>query len=355
MHLSYAIKFEDFRSLQPPFTIVAGKNTGFKGALVACALIVALGVFCFVQDLGLLVAGFLVGLGGAAGTGACFYELRSVRHKKEQYEKSLVDNFQKIHCRDQRNFAFDESGYSVSCNCGTVTRPWTELASFAENPTHFAFITKMDTQVIPKSAFPSPADITEFRALVSEKVHRDKPVTAPYIDFAFRPEDYRAANRLHVVQGGGWRRLAKIGLTAAISTWGCFVIWKYVSTSRDPVVLGGLLALLVIAPSYGALRRRRNKKYFGPLRVYFTDESLNAQYPATQSRRPWSQFIGYLENSDVILLYLSPAFYTILPKRALGAQAGRLEPLLKAKVKAYDYRNPNLPVSQQIGSLPQTS
>jgi hypothetical protein len=52
---------------------------------------------------------------------------------------------------------------------------------------------------------------------------------------------------------------------------------------------------------------------------------------------------------------MTPAFYSVIPKRALGAQAGRFEPLLKSKVKTYDYRNPNLPVSQQIGSVPQTS
>ena len=96
MRLPYAVKFEDFRALQPPFPIVAGKNAGFKGALVACALIVALGVFCFVQGLGLPVAGFLVVLGALAGTCAYFYELRSVRLQKEQYEKRLLDSFLKI-------------------------------------------------------------------------------------------------------------------------------------------------------------------------------------------------------------------------------------------------------------------
>jgi len=334
---------------------VAGKNAGFKGALMACALIVALGVFCFVEGLGLPVAGFLVGLGALAGTCAYFYELRSVQRQKEQHDKRLAESFQKIHCRDQRNFTTDENGYSLSCKCGTVTRPWAELASFSENPTHFALITKMDTQVIPKSSFSTPADVTEFRAMVSARVHQDKPATSPYIDFAFRPEDYRAASRLHTLQGGGWRRLARVALTAVIATCGCFVIWKYISPSHDPVVLGGLWALLVVAPTYGALRRRKNQKYFGPLRVYFSDEGIYAQYPSTQSRRPWSHFIGYLENNDVILLYMSPAFYTAIPKRALGAQAGRFEPLLKAKVRAYDYRNPSLPAVQQIGSVPQTS
>jgi len=355
MRLSYTVKFEDFRALQPPFTIVAGKNAGFKGALTACALIVGLGALCFVQGLGLPVAAFLVGLGLLAGTCAYFYELRTVKRKMEQYDKRLRDNFQRIHCRDQRNFAADENGYSLNCKCGTVTRPWAELSSFSENPTHFALITKMDTQVIPKSAFTSAADITEFRALVSGKVHQDKPATSPYIDFALGPEDYRAASRLHTMQGGGWRRLAKAFATAAISVLGCLAIWKYVSPSRDPLLLVGLILVLVGAPLYGALRRKKNNKYFGPLRVYFSEEGIYAQYPSTQSRRPWSHFIGYLENSDVILLYLSPAFYTVIPKHALGAQAGRFEPLLKAKVRAYDYRNPNQLAAQLIASVSQTS
>jgi hypothetical protein len=102
----------------------------------------------------------------------------------------------------------------------------------------------------------------------------------------------------------------------------------------------GLISLLVAAPAYGMIKRRKNKNYLGSLRLHFSDEGLYAQYPAAQSRRPWSEYVGYLENGEVVLLYLSPGFYSVLPKRALGVQAGRFQALLKTKLGVYDYRNP---------------
>ena len=145
---------------------------GFKAVLGACALISALGVFCIAEGMGLPVGGFLIGLGLVAGTGAYFYEQRSVRTRTEEYERKLVAGFQQIHCRDQRIFEADDSGFTSSCKCGTVTRPWSELKSFSENKTHFAFNTKMGGQVLPKSAFSSDAEITEFRALATGKLNQ---------------------------------------------------------------------------------------------------------------------------------------------------------------------------------------
>jgi hypothetical protein len=355
MRLSYAIKFDDFQTLQPPLPAAKSATAGFKGVLVACALIALLGVFLMLQGMGLPVGLFLIGLGLAAATGAYFYEQHSLRKNKENHAKRLAAEFERIHCRDERVFTAGENEFTASCKCGTVTRPWSELTSFSENKTHFAFNTKMGGQILPKSAFASEAQVTEFRALVSGKVNQDKPSNSPYFDFVFSRDDYRAAYWLHTLKGGGWRHLARILATSVISTWGCVVIWRYVSVSRDPIVLVGLIALLVAAPAYGMIKRRRNKKYIGSLRLYFSDEGLHAQYPATQSRRPWSQYIGFLENSDVIILYLSPGFYSVVPKRALAAQAGRFQTLLKTKLGIYDYRNP-MPVGSKLaGSVQQVS
>ena len=65
MKLTYAIAFEDFKTLQPPFTR-GGSNLGFKGVLFACGLMGLLGVFCLVKGMGLPVGLFLIGLGAGA-------------------------------------------------------------------------------------------------------------------------------------------------------------------------------------------------------------------------------------------------------------------------------------------------
>jgi len=339
MRLSYAIQFEDFLSLQAPFPTTAGSNAGFKGVLGACALIALLGVFLMVQGMGIPVGGFLIGLGLVAATGAYFYEQRSVRTNKEKYDKKLAADFQRIHCRDQRNFEADEAGFTTSCKCGTVTRPWSELTSFSESKTHFAFNTKMGGQVLPKSAFSSEAGITEFRALATAKLHHDKPTTAPHFDFALKREDFRTAYWIHTLKGGGWRRLAKVAATYTCFTYGVFVIWSAMAVHNDGVraaLIGGLIGFPLLR-----LASRQRRQYLGPMRVHFSNEGLYLQDPANQARTSWTQFIGYLEGSSMFLLYYNPKLYRIIPKRALIGPAAQFQTLVQAKLNRYDYRIPN--------------
>jgi YcxB-like protein len=338
MRLTYAIKFEDFKTLQAPFRTFAGNNAGFRGVLVACALIALLGVFCLMQGFGLPVAGFLIGLGAVAATGAYFYEQRSVQAKKEKYEKRIAQEFQRIHCRDQRIFEADESGFTTICKCGTVTRPWSELTSFSEIKTHFAFNTKMGGQILPKSAFASEAQMTEFRALATGKLNQDKPATAPHFDFALRRADYRQAYWLHTLKGGGWRGLAKALAIYAGITYGVFILWNSLA-ANNPGARAGLIGGLVGFPVLTIVRKQR-RQYLGPLRVYFSEQGLHLQDPANQARASWDQFVGYLEGNGVMLLYYNPKLYRIVPKRALSGQAERFQTLVKAKLSPYDYRSP---------------
>jgi len=340
MRLSYSIRFEDFKSLQRPFTLRAGNNAGFKGVLVACVLIGVLGVFCLLNGFGIAVAGFLIGLGLIAGVAAFLYEKRTVSAKEKKYDQDLNVAYQRIHCRDQRVLEADQNGLTVSCRCETVSRPWSELTSFSENDSHFAFGTKLGMQVVPKSAFASTADTTEFRTLVSEKLNQGKSMTSPHFDVIFTPSDYRSARFVHLTKGGGWRRLAKAVATSAFATAGCVVIWRYVSPTRDPLVLMGLVLLLVAAPAYGRFKRRKNGDYLGAMRVYYSDEGLFAQYPARQSRWRWSQFMGYLEDDKVLVLYLNPKLYTIIPQRVLNGSAARFKAMVATKMPPYDYQNP---------------
>ncbi len=338
MRLTYTIKFEDFRTLQPPFPTSAGSNAGFKGVLVACALIAALGVFCLVQGFGLPVGGFLIGLGLVAAISAHFYEQRSVQTKKEGHEKKIATEFQRIHCRDQRIFEADENGFTANCKCGTVTRPWTELTSFSENTTHFAFNTKMGGQILPKSAFASEAQVTEFRALATGKLNQDKPVTAPHFDFALRRVDYREAYWLHTLKGGGWRGLAKALAIYACMMYGVLVLWNSIAANK-PGARAGLIGGLVGLPLLRIARTQR-RQYLGRLRVYFSDQGLHLQDPANQSRSSWDQFVGYLEGNGMMLLYYNPKRYRIIPKRALTGQAAKFQTMVEAKLSPYDYRDP---------------
>ena len=343
MRLTYAVSFEDFRTLQPPFATRAGNNAGFKGVLAACGLISLLGVLSLVEGVGLPVGLFLMGLGIVAAIAAYFYEQHSVHAKEKEYKEKLDRAFQQIHCRDQRIFEANENGFITNCQCGTVTRPWSELTSFSENKTHFALSTKMGGQLLPKSAFSSEAEATEFRALVSGKLNQDKPMTAPHLDFALNRADLRAAYWLHTFRGGGWRALLK-----TLTIYGCMIyvviaLWPSVSDGIRAGSIGGL----VVLPLLRVLGKRR-KHYFGPLRIYFSEEGLHLQDPTSQTRTSWKQFIGYLEGNSVMLLYYNPKLYRLVPKRSLTGPSARFRDLVEGKLTKFDYRHPSAIAQEKL-------
>jgi len=210
----------------------------------------------------------------------------------------------------------------------------------------------MGGQTIPKSAFASAAEMTEFRALVSGKLNQDKPLTSRHFDFAHTPADHRHAGFLHIMKGGGWRGVLKSLAIFACAVYTVAALWRLLST-HNPAILAGLLGGLLGVPLLGILGRRR-KHYFGPLRIYFSDEGLHLQDPNNQSRVPWSRLIGFVEDNKTLLLYHNPKLYRSIPKRALVGPAAGFQALVAAKLPGYDYRNPT-PILQAPGSEKQTA
>jgi hypothetical protein len=340
MKLQYAVKFDDFQKLQRPFTIRTGNNAGFKAALAACSLMPLLGIFCLVIGMGLLVGSFLIALGILAAALAYLYERRTVSAKKEAHEQNVKTAFQKIHCRDERFFEMDKVGFTFGCRCGTVIRPWPELISFSENDSHFALGTKAGSHVLPKSAFPSQAEVTEFRGMLGDTLHPDQRALSPSFDFARKSEDYRRAHLLHIIKGGGWRTLLKASAKYIVMAYGCFAISRYVGEPRDRVIVSGLMVTFVLGPTLVRVVRRRRKHQFSALRIHFNQDGLHLQDGVSQSRINWSRFVGFLEDDRLLLLYYSPKLYWMIPKRALTGHADRFRELVVSKVPKYDYRNP---------------
>lgn len=350
MKLTYAVRIEDFRALQAPFTTRAGNNAEFKCVLVVCTLIALLGGFLMIQGGGLPVATFLIALGFIMAGLAYLYDKRSVAKAKERYEKKITAAYRQVHCRDQRCLEADENGFTLRCKCGTVTRPWSELTQFSENEFFFAVASKMGGQTIPKSAFTSAAEMTEFRALVTGKLNQDKPLTSRHFDFVRTSADYRQARFLHLLKGGGWRGVLKSLAVFACAVYTVIALWRPLAT-HNPAVLAGLIGGIVGVPLLRFMRQRR-KYYFGPLRIYFSVEGLHLQDPNNQSRIPWSQFIGYVEDNKTLLLYHNPKLYRSIPKRALIGPAAEFRALVAAKLPCYDYRNP-APMAQTASSEEQ--
>jgi hypothetical protein len=348
MKITYAISLEDFRAIQPAFDGRAGYNAGFKAVFVVCSLMSLLGAYCTVQGLGISIGLFLVGLGICSGGVAYLFDKQSVSKTKKKYETSLLASYQRMHCHDYRTLDSNNAGFTVSCKCGTVTRPWSELAQFSENNALFFVGTKTDGQIVPKSAFPSEGEITQFRAVFLEKLNGD--ITSRHIDFSYTARDFRNARVLHIFRGSGWRSLAGSVATFAVSAYGVYVIWDYLSPHRNLAVLCGLTGALLGVPLLSALGKRR-KHYFGPQRVYFGEQGLHLQSSGTLARNSWTQFGGYLEDGHAFLLYYGPRTYRIIPKRALIGCEAAFRALLEVKVRPFNNKRPLSPphVSAPVG------
>jgi hypothetical protein len=74
--------------------------------------------------------------------------------------------------------------------------------------------------------------------------------------------------------------------------------------------------------------------------MYFGEDGIQLRDPVTISKNPWENFCGYLENSNIFLLYHSARLYRIIPKRALGSRETEFRALLERKVSPFDYQNP---------------
>ena len=140
-------------------------------------------------------------------------------------------------------------------------------------------------------------------------------------------------------------------LTYCTVTYGAFVIWRNLAT-QSPAILFGLIGGLVGLPLI-RLARTRQQHYFGPLRVTFGEEGLHLQDPTNQSRISWTQFLGYVEDNNTLLLYRTPKIYRLIPKRALTGRGVEFLKMVEAKLPHYDYKNPEREVIGEASDTPQ--
>src|SRR5689334_18793894 len=163
-------------------------------------------------------------LGLALGLCGYLLDRRSLRRWRARREMDLLAAWDRIHCRDSRTLEATAESLALSCKCGLVARPWTELTGFTETPSFLIPLARSESFPIPKSAFSSEGELTEFRSLILDKLHTDRPFNACPIEFAHTRADFWRAKWLHVRKGGGWRRVLKIGFVIAAFVCAIFII-----------------------------------------------------------------------------------------------------------------------------------
>jgi hypothetical protein len=339
--ITYGISLPEFRTLQPPPRRHPGRT---EFALIMSAICLALivpGAGVVMEQVGLgrrppTAALASIGLGLALGIFGYLLDRRSLRRWRARREQDLLAAYERIHCRDSRTLEATSESLALSCKCGLVARPWSELTGFTETSSFLVPLTRRESFPIPKSAFASEGERTEFRRLILDKLHTDRPFNACPIEFAHTPADFWRAKWLHVRKGGGWRRVLKIGFVMAAFFYAILVVVAGARIGQAPAWLVPLALGAFVFFLTRTLRPRQH--YYGPLRIYFSEEGFHVVDPASQSRRHWNELAGYLEDRHLYLLYLNPRLYRIVPKRALGRRLEDFGRLVQNALPPFDYR-----------------
>ena len=341
MQITYGISFADFRTLQPPPTQHAGRTAFALIMGLLCLSLILPGAAVVLEQVSqgqpppAAALGSIV-LGGVVAGCGYLLDRRSMRRRRWRREQALLAAYDRIHCRDSRTLEATGESLALSCKCGLVARPWSELTGFTETQSFLIPLTRTESFAIPKSAFASEGELTEFRRLILDKLHTDRPFNACPIEFAHTRADLWRAKWLHVRKGGGWRRVLKIGVALVAFLYAIVLV---IGRARAGELPAWLVPITLGAFAFFLSQvARLRQHYYGPLRIYFSEEGFHVVDPASQSRRRWNELAGYLEDRHVFLLYLNPRLYRIVPKRALGHRLENFSRLVQAALPPFDYR-----------------
>ena len=346
MRVTYPISYQAFTALQPPFAPIApmGRGlfffyqfavpvAGIGFELIAVRIAYLLGWTSWRSaDLAHGIAIFA--LGAIPVLGVVMARRISARKARRDHDDFLRGNYERLHCRDNRFVELAPDGLSFGCACRSKLHPWSQLSTVVETPHVFVIVTRMDTQIIPKDAFPSEAARTEFRTLLSEKLNENKSLQARTIEFVSTPSDWRNASLLRF-KSGGWVRVLVLLWSVCV---GIAMILFFAPIFDDSarvatpfVAAAGLFALLVVV--FLAAFRRKPLRYLGPLKVSFAEDAIYIQSPTSEARVPWSHITGCAGDRKSMVFLYRPLSILLIPLRAIPpAQSQYIFELLKAKL-----------------------
>lgn len=346
MRVSYSVSYEAFVALQPPFTpiepvgyglffffewVVAITGIGFVLVIVRIAYLLGLTSW---PSADLLKGVAILALGGLPLLGVLIARRVSARSARRNHEEFLRASYSRLHCRDQRFVEIKEEGLVFGCACKTALKPWSQLTVLVESPASFIVAARSETQIIPKVAFPTEGDRTEFRALFSEKLNQDKTLNARTIEFVCSRADWNSVEWLRF-KAGGWLRLMILALGVCIGVAMILFFGPIFDENARvaPPFIAAACAFAVIVVSLILLFRRRPARYLGPLKISFAEDAIYVQSPVSESRIPWQFVTGCVGDKRSLILLYRPSSVLLLPLRFVPSTQSRyILELLKAKL-----------------------
>jgi len=227
MRVSYSLSFETYKKLQPPFEAIEPLGRGLFFALYLVTIELGVGftmltvqVYAALSDLpapepGWLASLEIFGFGAALLAGVWGFRKLSTRRAIREHGEFLRDSYGRLHCRDRRFVETTKDGVVFGCDCKTEAETWEDVGSWCETDGEFVLSTRRNTVSIPKGAFVTEGERTEFRATLSD--HAGKDALSEVAKFFANRRDWKRARWLLFVRGG-WFRLGALFLWAGCVT-----------------------------------------------------------------------------------------------------------------------------------------
>lgn len=344
MKLTYGFIFDDFRTLFPPATKLRKSKPGLYFGILMGGLLCVLGILMAIKAMewadvravpeGTIPQAAITVLLGATIIAVCIFRERQIDAKlRKQYESAVQTKFKDVHCRTNRTIAVSPEGIEMSCACGSTIRPWSEVAGFTEGPLFFQITTRKESHLIPKRAFASESERTQFRALFSDHVQVAPVLSGTRIQFVRTKADARHARVLHLKQGLTLKQKLNIVATCLLTVLVGFYMAKLISGSANFASGAGASAILLSA-RFLPWFKRKGSGYFGPLTASFNSDGIQLQDPASTAMYRWSDFRGYARDSSYWLLYHKNNSYRAFPRRAFQAnQASEFNQLVEQNLQ----------------------
>ena len=111
---------------------------------------------------------------------------------------------------------------------------------------------------------------------------------------------------------------------AAITGVGLLTRWNGAATWvwGGCFALGALILLLTAGlPLFVLLHWRRNRDVYGPATLVVDGQGLRGMEEQGEAHLQWSAFTRLREGKRLFLLYRSPAYFIVLPKRAFASSS----------------------------------
>jgi hypothetical protein len=162
------------------------------------------------------------------------------------------------------------------------------------------------------------------------------------ITFELREQDFVEAYKTHCSRGPSSKWRKAIWFVFLVVFLGAFILWAIARNTTD---ISNYVVLAVLAVGWFVVIRwfqhRSMRKQFrdqpgahGPRTVTFDAEGAHWRWDGGSSDVAWKNYMRWLEGEKQVLIYNSPANFSMLPKRALdAAQLSELREMLEQNVR----------------------